>query len=165
MRTPAVRFAGGALGSQASPHGARAALLEALALATLGSLFQAACTNHPCSPSYYYTTTLPTSTNSIDCLLTIYGPSATLRYDASPPGPPGQQVDCAALQGAYAGISCIRSSPNGGSAQELHVTAVPQTIDAFQQAIGGMQFTLSLTCGSVSIADHDPQSFGTTCSE
>jgi len=143
-----------------------------LVAATVGSGLQAGCSMQDCSGfAYGASFPLPTAVDALDCTLTLYGPTGSvLTYDVPSPGP-GTGIDnpsscAAATPGAYV-VPCNRQPSTGGLPQTVGIEVGPVTSDvaAFEQAVGGTTFQVSLSCGGISVLDHDPQSVTHYCED
>jgi hypothetical protein len=121
-------------------------------------VLQAGC-GSSCPAGYYELFTLPATVKVSPCTLSISGPAGTFQYSLPP-----SATNCAPL-GAAPPVSCSRDPPAADGSETVGVIVASDVVAVFEQSVGGSSFTLSITCGTASILDRDPQSMGTICEE
>ncbi len=143
-----------------------ARLLTQLLAAAVTCLLSTSCSMQDCHNQWFYQTIpLPVAVDSLDCTLTIEGPSGAVEtYDV--PIPDGlENSPCAATMGSYA-MSCSRSSSGSGYPQTIDIDILDSNdLAAFEQAVGGTTVRASVACGGISVLDGDPMSVTHYCEE
>lgn len=137
-----------------------------LLVAIVTSGLQPSCSMQDCSGyAYLQSFPLPTAVDSFDCSLTLLGPTGNV-LTCNLPVPEGYGSSCAApTPGGYA-LPFSRQVASGGYPQTVNGDAPPpDVLAAFEQAVGGTTFEVSLVCGGIWVLDHDPQAVGHVCEE